>query len=99
MTLDEFRKLRKNIEQTHPVPEWYSAQQKTRYHSKVSFMWLDEIEEMYDRATSEKEKQQIKKDFLIALGEIEAANKKYLVNFTINSLSHAKRQRKKEKPV
>lgn len=45
MTLQEFRKKRRNIEKTNPAPNNMSESQKIRFYSKIAFEWIEQLNE------------------------------------------------------
>lgn len=59
MTLSEFRDKRKNINRTHTAPKGLSASEKVRYHSKIAFGWIGDLNDVSDIKTASQEEREL----------------------------------------
>ncbi len=59
MTLKEFRTKRKNIATSHPAPEGLGEKERIRFWSKIAQGWIDELENISDVKTAQKEERDL----------------------------------------
>lgn len=59
MKLEEFLAKRKNIATTHPAPKGFSEKERIRFWSKIAQSWIDELDNIDDVKTAQKEERDL----------------------------------------